>query len=76
MTMTRPSRVVSGERTANGALGLLRAVFNWASGRRPPLFEGDNPTRGHELFHEVEIASCGPTNCARSSTPWRPSRTR
>jgi integrase len=47
-------RSVNGERSANGALGVLRAMFNWGAGRRPPIFRGDNPAEGHELFHEVE----------------------
>ncbi len=49
-----PRRVVTGERSANSALAALRAMFNWAAGRRPALFQGDNPAEGHELFEDVE----------------------
>lgn len=48
------SRVVTGKRTANAALGALRAMFNWASKPQFGFFAGVNPAAGHKAFPKVE----------------------
>jgi integrase len=43
-----------GQRTANLALSLVRAMFNWALEPRRALFSGINPAAKHDLFPEVD----------------------
>lgn len=49
----QPSRKITGERTANIALALLRSVYNWAMAPKQGLFIGPNPAAGHETFVEA-----------------------
>lgn len=44
---------ITGERTANVALALLRSTFNWAMAPKQGLFAGPNPATGHETFAET-----------------------
>lgn len=48
------TRKVTGQRTANSALGALRAMFNWAMKPQVGHFVGINPAGGHKAFKKVE----------------------
>jgi integrase len=45
---------VTGHRTANQALEVLRALYNWAAEPQRALFSGVNPAAGHEVFANRE----------------------
>ncbi|EHR71395.1 site-specific recombinase XerD [Burkholderiales bacterium JOSHI_001] len=49
-----PGRKVTGERTANMALALVRTIYRWASDGTRGYFTGVNPATGHTLFPEVQ----------------------
>lgn len=49
----KPSRV-TGETTANRAVQVLRAMFNWAAKKGQRYFTGENPAKGDTMFAEVE----------------------
>lgn len=44
----------SGRRTANSAIELLRAMYNFAIDKKRQYFVGDNPASGHTLYESEE----------------------
>lgn len=50
----KSSRQITGKRTANSAIGCLRAMFNWALKPQNGHFTGANPAAGHEAYPKVE----------------------